>query len=285
MDADPRVPGARPDHDPFLLATAIEIVLRAGEMQMARLGQALTIDKKSAIDLVTDVDVAVETMFRATIDERFPEHGVLAEEFGERVAPGAAAPSASAAPGSYWVFDPIDGTTNYAHGVPFFCASLALEVDGRPEIAAVYEPVRRELFVAERGKGAYLNGSPLRVSKAAVLVDSLLCTGFPYDVHESRTELVGLFGHFLGRARAVRRLGSAALDLCYVAAGRLDGFWEQRLHAWDISAGSLLVEEAGGRATGLRGEPFQSRTGAVVASNARIHDVLVDTIQQFTSGS
>ncbi len=261
-------------HDPFIVATAIEIVLRAGRMQLARVGDTLRIDKKSPIDLVTDADVVVERMFRGIIEERFPEHAVLAEELGEREGAGASA--------SYrWVFDPIDGTTNYAHGLPFFCSSLALEVDGRAEVGAVYEPIRRELFVAERGEGAFLNGAPLRVSRATELLDSLLCTGFPYDVHENREALVGLFGYFLGRTRAVRRLGSAALDLCYVAAGRLDGFWEQRLNPWDISAGSLIVEEAGGRVTGLAGEPFTSASGRIVASNERIHGAMVQAILQF----
>ena len=269
----------------FVLATAIEIVLRAGDMQMKQFGKSFKIDKKSAIDLVTDVDLSVEKMFRNIIQERFPGHGILSEEFGERVAPGSLEAGASSSSGCCWVFDPIDGTTNFAHGLPFFCSSLSFEIDGRPVVAAIYEPVRRELFVAERGKGAFLNGAPLKVSESIKLIDSLLCTGFPYDVHTSREELVELFGHFLGRARAVRRLGSAALDLCYVAAGRLDGFWEQRLRAWDISAGSLIVEESGGQVTDLQGETFNSRTGDVVASNGCIHQALIKTIQEFVSKS
>ena len=269
----------------FVLATAIEIVLRAGDMQMKQFGKSFKIDKKSSIDLVTDVDLSVEKMFLDVIQERFPEHGILSEEFGERVAPGSLESDASSASGCCWVFDPIDGTTNFAHGVPFFCSALSFEINGRPVVAAVYEPVRRELFVAERGKGARLNGVPLKVSQSTTLIDSLLCTGFPYDVHTSREELVELFGHFLGRARAVRRLGSAALDLCYVAAGRLDGFWEQSLHAWDISAGSLIVEESGGQVTDLQGEDFNSRTGNVVASNSRIHEALIKTIHEFVSKS
>ncbi|HEV2982999.1 MAG TPA: inositol monophosphatase family protein, partial [Vicinamibacterales bacterium] len=200
---------------PLFLTTAIEAVVRAGQLQMAHFGQTFQIDKKGTIDLVTEVDVAVERMFRALIAERFPDHQVLAEEMG-----GAAA----VPPGPCWVFDPIDGTTNYAHGVPIFCASLALEIDGVPEVAAVYDPNRRELFTAERGVGAFLNGVPLHVSAAERLVDALLVTGFPYDVHSRVDEVVGLFGAFVGQARAVRRLGSAAIDLCWVAAGRMDGF-------------------------------------------------------------
>src|SRR6185503_17633642 len=141
-------------------------------------------------------------------------------------------------------------------GLPIFCASLALEIDGVAEVAAVYDPTRRELFTAERGGGAFLNGRPIRVSDAAELVDALLVTGFPYDVHDRVDEIVGLFGAFVGRARAVRRLGSAAIDLCYVAAGRFDGFWESDLKPWDVAGGSLIVTEAGGRVTAMDGAPY-----------------------------
>jgi myo-inositol-1(or 4)-monophosphatase len=260
--------------DPLLVTTAIEAVVRAGELQMARFGQGVHIDKKGAIDLVTEVDLAVERMFRALIAERFPEHAVLAEELGGAVA---------VPPGPCWVFDPIDGTTNYAHGLPIFCASLAFEVDGVAEIGAIYDPNRRELFTAERGGGAFLNGRPLRVSAAETLLDAVLVTGFPYDVHQRVDEIVGLFGAFVGRARAVRRLGSAAIDLCYVAAGRMDGFWESDLKPWDIAAGALIVAEAGGRVTTMAGEPFASRAGNILATNGRLHAQMLETIA-FQSG-
>ena len=258
--------------DPLLLTTAIEAVVRAGEMQLARLGRAMRVDKKGTIDLVTEVDVAIERMFRALVAERFPGHQVLGEELGG---------SATVPPGPCWVFDPIDGTTNYAHGLPIFCASLALELDGIAEVAAVYDPNRRELFTAERGGGAFLNGRPLRVSGAATLVDAMLVTGFPYDVHGRVEEIVGLFAAFVGRARAVRRLGSAALDLCYVAAGRLDGFWESDLHPWDIAGGSLIVSEAGGRVTAMDRSPFSSRGNQVLATNGLIHDAMGTVIDEF----
>jgi myo-inositol-1(or 4)-monophosphatase len=264
----------QPRPDPLFLTTAIEAVVRAGDAQMARFGRTLRVDKKGAIDLVTEVDVEVERAFRQLIAGRFPDHHVLAEEMGGR---------ADVPPGACWVFDPIDGTTNYAHGLPIFCASLALEIDGVPEVAAVYDPTRRELFTAERGGGAFLNGQPLHVSRADRLVDAMLVTGFPYDVHARVDEIVGLFGAFVGHARAVRRLGSAAIDLCYVAAGRLDGFWESDLKAWDIAGGALIVAEAGGRVTGMDGSRFASRGGHVLASNGRIHDVMLDVIRAFRS--
>ncbi|HSC27180.1 MAG TPA: inositol monophosphatase family protein [Vicinamibacterales bacterium] len=258
---------------PLYLATAIEAVVRAGEVQMAHLGRSIRIDKKGAIDLVTEIDLEIERTFRAMIAERFPDHAVLGEEFGGKERPPAAPPFC-------WVFDPIDGTTNYAHGLPIFCASLALEIDGAAVAGAVYDPTRRELFSAERGGGAWLNGKPLAVSTASTLLDSLLCTGFHYDVHRDLDEPVAMFAAFTGRARAVRRLGSAAIDLCYVAAGRLDGFWEGKLEPWDTAAGALIVEEAGGRVTSLDGSPFGSGSGSVLATNGRIHDAMLDTIRE-----
>ncbi len=258
--------------NPLYLTTAIEAVVRAGDLQMARFGQDIHIDKKGAIDLVTEVDVEVERMFRALIAERFPDHQILAEEFGG---------SAIAPAGPCWVFDPIDGTSNYAHGMPIFCASLALEIDGVSELAAVYDPNRKELFTAERGVGAFLNGSPLRVSRADRLVDAMLVTGFPYDVHSRVDEIVGLFAAFVGQARAVRRLGSAAIDLCWVAAGRMDGFWESDLKPWDIAGGALIVAEAGGGVTRMDGSPFASRAGDVLASNGHLHEAMLAIIQEF----
>ena len=264
-----------PDPLPSIyLATAIEAVIRAGEVQMEHFGREMRVDKKGAIDLVTEIDLQIEREFRAMVGERFPNHVVLGEEFSD-------ADERHHVAEFSWVFDPVDGTTNFAHGLPIFCSSLALELNGQPVVAAVYDPTRRELFTAQRGVGAWLNGAPLRVSSAETLMDSLLCTGFPYTVQEKPEELIGLFGHFLSISRAVRRLGSAAIDLCYVAAGRLDGFWEQRLNPWDISAGALIVDEAGGVTTTVTGEAFNSRLGNIIASNGHIHHQMVLAIQEF----
>jgi myo-inositol-1(or 4)-monophosphatase len=257
--------------NPVFLATSIEAVLRAGEVQMARFGGEMRVDKKGAIDLVTEIDLEIERGFRAMIADRFPDHVVLGEEFG-------LSDERDRIPQFCWIFDPIDGTTNYAHGLPIFCSSLALEIDGEPAVAAIYDPTRRELFTAERGLGAWLNGRRLAVSQADTLIDSLLVTGFHYEVQKDPGDVIALFGTFISRARAVRRLGSAALDLCYVAAGRFDGFWERKLQPWDVAAGALIVQEAGGRVSAMSGAPYQSREGSILASNGRIHDQMLATI-------
>ena len=238
--------------DPIYLATAVEIVLRAGDIQREGQESGFRVDKKGSIDLVTEVDLACERMCRDTIAERFPEHDILAEELG--------GPAAGRAASRFrWVFDPLDGTTNYAHGLPIYCSSLALEIDGRAEVAAIYDPTRKELFTGERGEGSYVNGRALKVSRTETLIDSLLVTGFPYTVHEeSGSDLVALFGYFLGRARAVRRL-----------------------QPWDVAAGALIVEEAGGRVTGMDGAPFDPAAAHLIASNGQVHREVVDTIARF----
>ena len=242
--------------------------MRAGDLQMAKFGTGVRVDKKGAIDLVTEVDVEVERMFRALVAERFPDHDVLAEEFNT--------PPTGAR--HRWVFDPLDGTTNFAHGVPIFCASLALEIDGEAVIGAVYDPNRKELFTAEVGEGSRLNGRPLRVSTNATVLDSMLVTGFPYHVQQNPDEFLKVFGQVLRHARAVRRLGSAAIDLCWVAAGRMEGFWEASLKPWDTRAAALILEEAGGKLTGMNGDAWDAYAGDIVATNGLIHDEVLRVI-------
>ena len=257
---------------PLYLATAIEGALAAGRTHRRYFRQQIRVDKKGPIDLVTAADLEAEAGFRALIASRFPDHVVLGEEAGAgTVAEGRPAPCR-------WIIDPVDGTTNFVHGLALFCVSVALEIDGRVDVAAVYEPIGDELFTAERGQGARLNGRPLRVSQCGDLIDALLCTGFPYSIRDERRAQVDVFAAFLERARGVRRLGSAALDLCYLAAGRFDGFWEEKLHPWDMAAGVLVIEEAGGVVTSYGGASFDLFGARIVASNGRIHDAMLEAL-------
>ncbi len=253
--------------DPRYLALAIEAALSAGAIQRRYFRQNPDVTKKGRIDLVTAADLEVERAFRALIADRCPDHAVLGEEAGAGAQPQ---------PSPYrWIIDPVDGTTNFAHGLALFCVSIALEIDGQLAIGVVYDPMADELFTAERGGGARLNGRTIRVAPTEVLVDALVCTGFPYAVLEDQARQIQAFSGFLEQAQGLRRLGSAALDLCYVAAGRFDGFWEERLHPWDIAAGVVIVEEAGGRVSGYDGGPLQLFSGEIVTSNGRVHDQML----------
>ncbi len=180
-----------------------------------------------------------------------------------------------------WVFDPLDGTTNFAHGIPIFCSSLALEIDGEAVVGAVFDPMRQELFTAERGVGAWLNGAPLHVSAAERLIDAVLVTGFPYDVHSTLDDVIGLFSAYVGQARAIRRLGSAAVDLCWVAAGRMDGFWERGLQPWDTRCRRAAGRRSRRTVTGLDGAPWNPAGGHLLASNGRLHDQMVAVAARF----
>jgi myo-inositol-1(or 4)-monophosphatase len=256
--------------DPLYLATAVEAALQAGRIHQQYFRRNPEISKKGRIDLVTAADLAVEQSFRALVSSRFPTHDVLGEE-------GVAADQSTGST-FRWIIDPVDGTTNFAHGLAFFCVSIALQVDGRVEVGVVFDPIAGELFTAERGGGARLNGVPIRAGACGELVDALLCTGFPYTIRDERRRQLNVFAAFLEEAQAVRRLGSAALDLCYVACGRFDGYWEEKIQPWDIAAGALIVEEAGGRVSGVAGEPFDPFAGHVLASTAPLHPVMVDVI-------
>ena len=236
-----RVGGQGPH--PLLLATAVEAVVRAGRLQLAKFGTGVRVDKKGAIDLVTEVDVEVERMFRALVAGRFPDHDVLAEELGAGHNRGAR---------HRWVFDPLDGTTNFAHGYPRFAVSIGVEHEGEPAVGVVYDPLLDECYHARAGGGAFRNGRPIGVSRETAFDRALLATGFAYDKRENDDNLTE-FRAVLKSARELRRDGSASLDLCYVACGRLDGYWEHKLKPWDVAAGGLIVREAGGRVTDRSG--------------------------------
>jgi len=251
------------------VATATEAALAAGELQRAKYGHEIQIANKGEIDLVTEVDHESEAAILAVIRERFPEHDIVAEE------------TALERTGSryVWFVDPLDGTTNFAHGYPFFCASVALAVDDELTAAAVYDPIKRELFTAERGAGAHLNGRRLKTSSSSRLLQSLLVTGFPYDFRDDLQKSLRLFNRFMAEARAIRRDGAAALDLSYLAAGRIDAFWEERLQPWDVMAGALLVEEAGGRITRFDGAPLRLSADETLASNGPLHAAMLSVFQ------
>lgn len=262
--------------DPQLLAVAIEAALAAGQIQRQYFRHEFSIRKKGTIDLVTEADLAVERDIRERIAWHFPSHTVLGEE-GAQSSPTSASPFR-------WIVDPIDGTTNFAHGLALFCVSIGLEIDGRVALGVIYEPIGNELFTAERGEGARLNGTRIHVTQESSLIDSLLVTGFPYTASDARREQLDIFEAFLARSRAVRRLGSAALDLANVAAGRFEGFWEQGLHPWDVAAGALLVEEAGGTVSGFGGEAFDVFVPEIVATNGAVHPRVLEVIGAIRRG-
>jgi myo-inositol-1(or 4)-monophosphatase len=253
-----------------VLNFAIQTAREAGRVLAGRLGRALQVSNKGDIDLVTEADLASEKLIIDRIKSYYPRHAILAEEAG---ALGAVL-NVSGTSDWKWIIDPLDGTTNYAHGYPCFCVSIALERAGQIELGVVYDPIRDEMFAAERGQGATLNDRTIRVSEVEELNSSMLCTGFPYNVRE-RQNFVRDFAKFTMNAQAVRRDGSAALDLAFVACGRFDGFWEDGLNPWDVAAGVLLIEEAGGQVTDFSGKPLDIYTPKVLASNGLIHEVMM----------
>jgi myo-inositol-1(or 4)-monophosphatase len=251
------------------LDVAVRAARAAGRIQRAAFGGVQKIEHKGAIDLVTATDRRSEKAILDIISGAFPGHGVLAEESGSRNGDGE----------HLWVVDPLDGTTNFSRGFPYFCSSVALARSGEVIAAAVYQPLLDELFTARRGGGAFLNGAPLRVSSQAQLDQAFLATGFPYDIRRGRRTNIDHFTRFATRCLAIRRAGAAALDLAYVAAGRFDGFWELKLRPWDIAAASLLIEEAGGRVSGLAGRPWRLPVRDIVASNGLVHKEMLAVIR------
>ncbi len=253
-----------------MLELAIRAAREAGELLRSNLGRHIDVSRKGRIDLVTEVDLASERLIKNLIATHYPRHAVLGEETGESAASGA----------EYrWIVDPLDGTTNYAHGYPHFNVSIGLYRSGEPVLGVVYDPTRDELFVAERGNGALLNNRRIRVSTNAPLVNALLSTGFPYDFTERYFTNLDRFREFSLKSQGVRRDGSAALDLCYVACGRFDGFWEAGLKVWDSAAAAIIVAEAGGRLTDYSGRPFDPFGPECVMSNGLIHDEMLTVIR------
>ncbi|MCK9273655.1 MAG: inositol monophosphatase [Syntrophales bacterium] len=241
----------------------------AGALLKNLFSQKHTVDFKGDINIVTEADKLSEELIVSKIAARFPTHDILSEE------------SVKTDKGSdyCWIIDPIDGTTNYAHGFPFFCVSIALKVKNAVTLGVIYNPMLDELFVATEGGGARLNGSSITVSDTTLVQNSLLATGFPYDIRVNNNNNITYFIEMAYRARAIRRAGAAALDLAYLAAGRFDGFWELRLHPWDVAAGQLLVREAGGIVTDMETNDFDIYAPAIVASNAKIHDEMISILK------
>jgi len=244
-----------------LVGFGAETARDAGALLRRGFNRRMAISYKGSIDLVTQYDVKAEKLITARIRKRYPSHDFLAEEGSDRE---------SLSP-YRWVIDPLDGTVNYAHGFPVYCVSIAVEYEEEAIGAAVYDPERDEMFTAGRGLGSRLNGKRIHVTKESRLDRALLATGFSYSVRTDRRNNLGLFGRMVKTAQAVRRPGSAAIDLCWLACGRIDGFWELKLHPWDTAAARLIVEEAGGRVTRLNGRPFSIFDKDILATNGRLH--------------
>lgn len=258
-----------------MLTIAIKAAREAGLFLKESVGNVRSIEIKKGEErnLVSEIDKASEAMIIGALKSRFPSHAILAEESG----------AADTTAEYRWVIDPLDGTTNFLHGLPIFCVTIGLEFRGEIVAGVVYDPNRDELFTAEQGSGAFLNGQRLAVTSTDELIRSLLVTGFPYDIADNPHHAVERFVAFLMAARGVRRLGSAALDLCYVAAGRFDGFWEVSLHPWDMAAGKLLVSEAGGRTSDFSGKPLSIYRHHILATNGRIHDAMLEVLERASS--
>ena len=251
-----------------LLNKAREFAYSCGRYMISRLGKA-NFCAKSDKDLVTEVDVYVENYLIKNLSRVEPSFGFLAEEENQKRPSGL----------YYWVIDPIDGTNNYAHTYPFFCTSIALVEGKRPIMGVIYDPVRDEMFWAGRDEGAFLNKRQIYPSKITRLGDALLCTGFAYRFRELKDNNLDNFGKFLYKTQGVRRDGSAALDLCYVACGRLDGFWEMHLKPWDTAAGAYILRQAGGRITKFSGGRFDIYFPEILASNGKIHKQMLDVLR------
>jgi myo-inositol-1(or 4)-monophosphatase len=254
-----------------MLNFAIETARDAGRLLLEKFGRGIKVSKKGDINLVTEADLASEALIIERIRSHYPKHTILAEESGTAVAAGGDT-------AWKWIIDPLDGTTNYAHGYPCFCVTLAVEHHEEIVIGVTFDPTRDELFATERGRGASLNGKPMHVSDTQDLGDALIVTGFPYDF-KGRPHFARNLTQFLIESRGVRRDGSAAIDMAYVACGRFDGFWEEGLNPWDMAAGVLLIEEAGGQVSGYDSSNFSIYHPPIVASNGLIHSQMLRVLQ------
>jgi len=251
-----------------LKSFAIDLARQAGALLKEKFNQKHEIHYKGEINLVTEADKMSEDLIIAAISRSFPDHGILSEE----------SPAIAGAGKLRWIIDPLDGTTNYAHGYPVFCVSIALENEGEIILGVVYDPMRDEMFVAQHGKGAYLNGKKISVSPLKNISRSLLATGFPYDIRESKNNNLDYFNSMAVNVQAIRRAGAAALDLAHLAAGRFDGFWELKLKPWDTAAGCLLVTEAGGVISDIAGKKWNLYSPDLLASNGLIHKQMIKVL-------
>jgi len=248
---------------------AITLAREAGNLLKRKFNSKHEIHYKGDIDLVTETDKMSEDLIIAAINSGFPDHGILSEE----------SPAQNSKAKLRWIIDPLDGTTNYAHGYPVFCVSIALENEGLIVLGVIYDPLREDMFVAERGKGAYLNGKKMKVSPNATLSRSLLATGFPYDIRVSKDNNLNYFNLMAVEAQAIRRAGAAALDIAYLAAGRFDGFWELKLMPWDTAAGCLMVVESGGIISNMFGGQWDIYSPNVLVSNGLIHGQMISVFK------
>ena len=252
-------------------SVAIDVAREAGRILGEHYGRAKQVRFKGEVDLVTEIDERSEALIVGRIQQYFPDHNILSEESGSTRSPETDSPYR-------WIIDPLDGTTNFAHGYPFFCVSIGLQLNGETVLGVVYAPTLDEIYVAERGSGAYLNGNRLKVSSTDTLIRSLLVTGFNYDRATARANL-SYWEHFLMHSQAVRRDGSSALNLCFVAAGRFDGYWEIGLKPWDSAAGELLVREAGGVVTDFSGKSHTLGDPVLLATNGLIQETMLEGLR------
>jgi myo-inositol-1(or 4)-monophosphatase len=247
---------------------AVDLAQKSGALLKKMFNKTHNIQYKGEINLVTEADKLSEDLIIEAISRNFPDHGILSEE----------SPAITGAGEMRWIIDPLDGTTNYAHGYPIFCVSIALENKGKVILGVVYDPMREEMFVAVQGEGTYLNGKKISVSDCSNLSKSLLATGFPYDIRESKENNLDYFNAMAINVQAIRRAGAAALDLANLAAGRFDGFWELKLKPWDTAAGGLLVTEAGGVVSDIAGEKWNLQSPSLLASNGLIHEQMIKVL-------